>query len=192
MSYKVNEIFYSIQGEGCNTGEPAVFVRFSMCNLACSWCDTDFVRFSEMNCDEIVSDVMRLWPSKEKTPIVVLTGGEPALQVDETLVEALHKKSCFIAIETNGTRKLPEGIDWVTCSPKENTHLQIACADEVKVVFTGTFDLEIWRQKIETKHWLLQPLSKDGTSNTADVIDYVRRHPEWRLSVQLHKLVGIR
>lgn len=192
MKYRINEIFFSIQGEGCNTGEPAVFVRFSGCNLSCPWCDTDFVHFREMTASEIAAEVVRFWPSKEKAPFVVLTGGEPALQVDEALIEALHKQHCYIAIETNGTHALPDGIDWVTCSPKPNTTLALTHADEVKVVFPNTINPEDWRQQISSEHWLLQPLDKNGVNNVEQVLDYIRTHSTWRLSAQLHKLLRIK
>ena len=113
--YRVNEIFYSLQGEGANTGTPAVFVRFAGCNLRCPFCDTEFDSYTEMTAAEIADEIGRF-----PADFVVLTGGEPSLQVDDALVETLHARDLVIAVETNGTRPLPADIDWVTCSPKES------------------------------------------------------------------------
>ena len=196
--YRVNEIFYTLQGEGFHVGEPAVFVRFSGCNLACSWCDTDHRQGTEMTAKEIVKAVQEAWPHKQKgwpldtLPFVVLTGGEPALQVDEELIEALASAHCYVAIETNGTRELPEGIDWITCSPKLNTFPKLKHVDELKVVFDGKSNPELWRQEIDAKHRFLQPLHNGKTSNVDEVMEYIRSHPYWRLSVQLHKILGFK
>ena len=139
--YRVNEIFYTLQGEGAHNGIPAVFVRFSGCNLRCPWCDTDFTDSNEMTAEQIVAEVVELYDiPNERHKMCVLTGGEPSLQVDKTLIDALHEAGFYIGIETNGTRPLPEGIDWITCSPKEGTKLALRKANEVKVVFTGTYD----------------------------------------------------
>ncbi len=137
--YRIKEIFYTLQGEGYYAGEPAVFVRFSGCNLSCPWCDTDHLKGQEMSAKEIVKAVLSLWKEKDSTPFVVLTGGEPSLQVDKTLLKELAAHACYIAIETNGTRELPEGIDWITCSPKRNSFLHQHFADEVKVVYEDTY-----------------------------------------------------
>lgn len=188
MSYKIREIFYSLQGEGCHTGIPAVFVRFSGCNLRCPWCDTDFSTYEERTAEDIVAEVRRL---QKETCYVILTGGEPSLQVDEALLQALHQAGYKVAIETNGTRELPEGIDWITCSPKEGSMLHLRHADEVKVVYTG-INPEHWKADIETKNWLLQPLARGEQTNTQKVIQYILEHPTWRLSVQTHKLIGLR
>ena len=134
MKYKIREIFYSLQGEGCNTGLPVVFVRFSGCNLRCPWCDTDFSTYTEYTAEQIVNSAIQL---NAKARYVILTGGEPSLQVDDELINALHNAGYKIAIETNGTRPLPEKIDWITCSPKEGSKLYLQQADEVKVVYTG-------------------------------------------------------
>lgn len=180
--YKVNEIFYSLQGEGANTGTPAVFVRFAGCNLRCPFCDTDFSAFTEMTAEEIVAAVEE-YPSN----FVVLTGGEPSLQVDDALISALHNADCVCAIETNGTHDLPQDIDWVTCSPKEGSKLVLREADEVKVVFTGQ-DVEKYTDEIEAESYYLQPCS---CQNTEDVIAYCLAHPHWSLSLQTHKLLNI-
>ena len=206
--YKVNEIFYTLQGEGAHAGIPAVFVRFSGCNLRCPWCDTDFADFTSMTAEEIVNEMLSLYDLPNvRRKMCVLTGGEPSLQVDKPLLDALHAAGFYICIETNGTRPLPEGIDWITCSPKEGTKLALTNVNEVKVVFTGTYDPEVWRTKIEAEHWMLQPLrytgewllehavdewEDDRNDNLDDTVRYILSHPFWRLSVQLHKIVGLR
>ena len=216
--YKVNEIFYTLQGEGAHSGIPAVFVRFSGCNLRCPWCDTEFAEYSEMTADEIVKEVQALYDiPNERHKMCVLTGGEPSLQVDEGLVNALHEAGFYICIETNGTRPLPKGIDWITCSPKEaslqhsaTSHqppLALTQVNEVKVVFTSTYDPEIWRNQIKAEHWLLQPLRYNGemlieggideweddrNDNLDETVRYILAHPFWRLSVQLRNIVGLR
>ena len=188
MSYKIHEIFYSLQGEGCHTGIPAVFVRFTGCNLRCPWCDTDFTSYTELTADDILAQVKRLLPNPG---YVILTGGEPSLQVDEELITAIHKAGYRIAIETNGTHPLPQGIDWVTCSPKEGSTLTLKRADEVKVVYTG-INPEHWKNDIQTDNLLLQPLEQNGQTNTNEVVKYILDHPTWRLSLQTHKLIGLR
>ena len=205
--YRVNEIFYTLQGEGAHSGIPAVFVRFSGCNLRCPWCDTDFTDCTEMTAEQIVAEVVALYDiPNERHKMCVLTGGEPSLQVDKTLIDALHEAGFYIGMETNGTRPLSEGIDWITCSPKEGTKLALRKVNEVKVVFTGTYDPEVWREQIEAEHWLLQPLRFTGdwlienidsgedvrNDNLDDTVRYILSHPFWRLSVQLHKIVGLR
>ena len=190
--YRIKEIFYTLQGEGYYAGEPAVFVRFSGCNLSCPWCDTDHLKGQEMSAKEIVKAVLSLWKEKDSTPFVVLTGGEPSLQVDKTLLKELAAHACYIAIETNGTRELPEGIDWITCSPKRNSFLHQHFADEVKVVYEDTYDPNLWRKEIHSEHWFLQPLHDGTNTNVEQVINYILTHPTWRLSVQLHKLLGFK
>lgn len=205
--YRVNEIFYTLQGEGAHSGIPAVFVRFSGCNLHCPWCDTDFSDFTEMSAEQIVAEVQELYDiPNERRKMVVLTGGEPALQVDKSLVDALHQAGFYICIETNGTRLLPEGIDWITCSPKEGTRPALKQVQEVKVVFTGMYDPEVWREQLSAEHWMLQPLrytgewlmenvdswEDDRNDNLDDTVRYILSHPFWRLSVQLHKIAGLR
>ena len=215
--YSVNEIFYTLQGEGAHSGIPAVFVRFSGCNLRCPWCDTDFSGNTRMSAEQIVEEVRELYDvPNERRKMVVLTGGEPGLQVDEKLIAALHEAGFYICIETNGTRPLPQGIDWITCSPKEQSlptktsvchPLALKRVNEVKVVFTGTYNPEIWRTVLEAEHWILQPLRYNGewllmsgiddfeidsNDNLDDTVRYILSHPFWRLSVQLHKIAGIR
>jgi organic radical activating enzyme len=227
--YKINEVFYTLQGEGAHSGIPAVFVRFSGCNLRCPWCDTEFSDFTEMSADEIVREALSIYDiPNERRKMLVLTGGEPSLQVDTPLIDALHAAGFYICIETNGTHPLPDGIDWITCSPKmvyqsegrsisetvyqrsglsaKRSSLALKRVNEVKVVFTGTYDPEIWRSQLEAEHWLLQPLrytgewllnncdafEDDRNDNLDDTVRYILSHPFWRLSVQLHKIVGLR
>lgn len=190
--YRVNEIFYSLQGEGVNTGLPAVFVRLSGCNLRCPWCDTVFTDYRLMTGDGIADEASRLFPaSASDRRLLVLTGGEPGLQVDEALVDRLHEAGFFVCIETNGTCPVPRGIDWVTCSPKEGSRVVLREVDEVKVVFTGA-DPEHWRDVLYAHHWLLQPLDCDGRQNTEETVAYILGHPGWRLSLQTHKLAGFK
>ena len=208
--YRVHEIFYTLQGEGAHTGIPAVFVRFSGCNLRCPWCDTDFDSFTEMTAEDIVRHVRELYDlPNQRRKMVVLTGGEPALQVDEHLVGLIHQAGFYICIETNGTLPLPSGIDWITCSPKlvSMHRLSLKRVNEVKVVFTGDYDPELWRRQLEAEHWLLQPLhyhgdyllttgvdewENDRNDNLDDTVRYILQHPFWRLSIQIHKITGLR
>ncbi len=179
---KINEIFYSLQGEGYHSGTPAVFIRFSGCNLKCSFCDTKHEEGTHMSDNEIIEAV-----SSFPANTVILTGGEPSLQIDDTLIELLHKAGKYICIETNGTHPLPSGIDWITCSPKEGAPVRLQHIDEVKVVYTGQ-DLSAYAALKADWHFL-QPCS---CSNTEEVVDYILCHPEWRLSLQTHKLIDIR
>ena len=206
--YRVNEIFYTLQGEGAHSGIPAVFIRFSGCNLRCPWCDTEFTDYTEMSAEQIVAEAQELYDiPNERRKMIVLTGGEPSLQVDKTLLDALHAAGFYICIETNGTRPLPDGIDWITCSPKAGSKIALKKVNEVKVVYTGDYDPEVWRQQIEAEHWMLQPLrytgewliehavdewEDDRNDNLDDTVRYILSHPFWRLSVQLHKIVGLR
>lgn len=199
--YRINEIFYSLQGEGYHTGTPTVFVRFSGCNLRCPFCDTDFAAYTEMTAEQIVKQINALTPqlstlntklstlNPQLSTLIVLTGGEPALQVDAPLLTALHATGMSVCIETNGTHALPDSIDWITCSPKQGTRLALNRADELKVVLTEGTDPEQWLQHIQADHLFLQPCS---CQNTEQVIDYILRHPHWRLSLQTHKYLHIR
>lgn len=188
-SYRVNEIFYSLQGEGANTGRAAAFIRFAGCNLCCSFCDTDFNDYTEMTADEILH-IVNSYPTR----FVVLTGGEPSLQVDTTLLDLLHCSGWYIAIETNGTHFLPDSIDWITVSPKADTKLALDRADEVKVVYLGR-DVQQYITRITSPRYYLQPCSlvENGIrrDNVKDVVAYILLHSEWRLSLQTHKLIGI-
>jgi len=193
--YGVNEIFCSLQGEGQHTGMAAVFVRFAGCNLKCDFCDTDFRKNRWLSQQEIVNAVEQFG-----TPHVILTGGEPAMQVDEKLVDALHQAGKMVFMETNGTLPIPKGIDWVTCSPKcaRLEALRIDHVNEIKIVYTGQ-RMESYNAMIE--HYRptslrLQPcdtgLAQRNAELTQGAIDYVIEHPQWRLSLQTHKLINIK
>ncbi|GCB35265.1 7-carboxy-7-deazaguanine synthase QueE [Bacteroides faecalis] len=179
---KINEIFYSLQGEGYHTGTPAVFIRFSGCNLKCSFCDTQHEEGIMLTDEKIIEEV-RKYPAT----MVVLTGGEPSLWIDNGFIDRLHEAGKYVCIETNGTCVLPESIDWVTCSPKHGSKLEIARMDEVKVVYEGQ-DISMY-ESLFAEHFYLQPCS---CNNTAETVDCVMRHPKWRLSLQTHKLIDIR
>ncbi len=179
---KINEIFYSLQGEGFHTGTPAVFVRFSGCNLKCPFCDTQHEDGTLMTDEAIVEEVCR-YPAR----MVILTGGEPSLWIDEGLVRLLHGAGKYICIETNGTRPLPPGINWVTCSPKAGGAVCLERMDEVKVVYQGQSLLPY--ESLPARHFFLQPCSG---GNIAETVACVLRHPHWRLSLQTHKLIDIR
>lgn len=178
---KINEIFYSLQGEGFHTGIPAVFVRFSGCNLSCAFCDTAHEEGVMMS-DEQIAEAVASYPAR----MVVLTGGEPSLWIDESLLSLLRQAGKYICIETNGTHPLPAGIDWVTCSPKENAPVVLTKIDEIKVVYIGQ-DVSK-HMAIPARYHFLQPCS---CQNTREVIEYILQHPTWRLSLQTHKLIDI-
>lgn len=185
-TYRVNEIFCSVQGEGVHTGTPAVFVRLSGCNRRCPFCDTDHSAFTLMTAREIAAEAGKFVPR-----CAIVTGGEPSMQLDAELVEALHRSGFRIHVETNGTLPLPEGVDWVTVSPKdppEATHYAVREPDEVKIVYQGQ-DVEAYRKVFSSPNFLLQPCSGE---NTAETMVYVLTHPRWRLSLQTHKLINIR
>ena len=207
--FRVNDIFYSLQGEGYFTGTPAVFVRFSGCNLHCDFCDTDFSAFEQMTAQQIYNKAQTLLekhgikcPPKTKpkdiiyiprlhalrTPICVLTGGEPSLQVNKRLIDKLHELFDFITIETNGTNPVPDEIDWVTCSPKTMTNLRIQHVDELKMVYTGQ-NVELFYNHFHAQYNYLQPCSQ---KNTNEVVEYIKKHPWWDLSLQTHKMINIR
>ena len=178
---RINEIFYSIQGEGNWTGTPMVFIRFSGCNLQCDFCDTNHMPFQLMSIADILAEI-NMYSCRH----VCLTGGEPGLQVTKELINALHRQGRIVHIETNGTKELPSGIDWVTVSPKMN-EIILKKADEIKIVYQGQ-DVSGW-EKFQAKHYYLQPCS---CRNTNEVIDYIKKHPKWKLSLQTQKLLKIR
>ena len=186
--YRINEIFYSIQGEGAFTGTPMVFVRFSGCNCKCNFCDTDFSAFTEMTAAEIVSVVETYRPCSR----VVFTGGEPTLQLDAELIGMLKHKNFRLHIETNGTMSVPEGLDWVTCSPKDaEIKIQPESVNEIKIVYLGQTDSELnsLRKRFpNTKFFYLQPCSG---LNIPETVARVLSLPDWRLSLQTHKLINI-
>lgn len=194
---RVNETFVSLQGEGYFTGTPAFFLRLSGCNLKCPFCDTNHQTYKEMSEDEIVQEA-----SREKPRHIVITGGEPALQLTESLVDKLHEAGFFVQVETNGTLPLPQSIDWVTCSPK-SLHLSIQNIDELKVLYKGEGDnpehfLNSLPKKVSGRgpRLYLQPLDTgDEMRNRIilrDTIAYILQHPKWKLSLQTHKLLGIK
>lgn len=186
---RVNEIFYSLQGEGAHTGTPAVFLRLSGCNLKCPFCDTDYLEFVEMSEKEIVDEVSA-YPART----VVITGGEPTLQLTASLTDRLHWAGFTIHLETNGTRRLREGveIDWVTCSPKDGGKVVIQHIDELKVVFQNQ-DMSQY-DDLKAKEYRLQPLDSGNKQKNAEnlkqTIDYVLANPKWKLSLQTHKIIG--
>ena len=188
-TYRVNEIFYSLQGEGVWTGTPALFVRLSGCNLACPFCDTDHAAFTPMTAAEIAA-VAAECPAE----MVVLTGGEPTLQADNALIDALHAAGKRVHIETNGTHPVPVDVDWVTLSPK-GAPLAQTWADELKVVYQGAtpyapagVDPEEVATEVTANNLLLQPCSG---ANIQATVAYVKAHPRWRLSLQTHRLIDI-
>ena len=195
--FRINEIFHSLQGEGFHTGTPAVFVRFSGCNLHCAFCDTRHQQGRVMMLGEIVAEINR-YPH---APLVVLTGGEPSLFIDEAFVAAVKAKTGkLVAIETNGTRALPSNLDWVTLSPKTGFEggdaepCVLRQCDELKVVYLGQ-DLSQY-DGIKASHRFLQPcFSEDENqrqANTKACVEAVMDHPGWRLSLQVHRVLGIR
>jgi 7-carboxy-7-deazaguanine synthase (Cx14CxxC type) len=210
MAYAVKEIFKTLQGEGRNAGRAAVFCRFAGCNLwsgreadrasaTCRFCDTDFVgtdgsgggRFD--SAESLAAAVSNEWGEGSDNRLVVLTGGEPLLQVDQPLLTALHTAAFEIAIETNGTIEAPAGLDWICVSPKAGATLVQTQGDELKLVFPQEGARPCDFEALDFAHFLLQPM--DGpqiAENTAAAIDYCMRHPRWRLSVQTHKAIGIR
>lgn len=194
--YRVNEIFYSLQGEGRHTGRAAVFVRFSGCNLRCPFCDTDFAAYKPM----AIADIMNAISPWSECGFVVLTGGEPSLQVDDALVEELHRAGFYVAVETNGTHALPDSVDWVTWSPKDgfNDHvppLALSRIDEVKVVFDGEHNPEHYSSLAVGAYLCLQPCDTGNPERNREItrqcVDYILRHPHWHLSLQTHKMIHI-
>lgn len=185
---RVNDIFYSLQGEGRNTGRAAIFIRFAGCNLKCPFCDTDFAQYEEMS-DEDILNRIKSYPSH----FVVLTGGEPSLQVDRQLVDLLHKHGYELAMETNGTHPIVDGIDWITCSPKGNT--VIKRCNELKCIFEENAQHPD-DHGISAEYKYLQPCDVQNTERNAQIVkhcfDYILQHPEWRMSLQTHKLVGFK
>jgi 7-carboxy-7-deazaguanine synthase (Cx14CxxC type) len=210
MNYSVKEMFYSLQGEGRHVGRPAVFCRFAGCNLwngrerdrasaACNFCDTDFVgvdgdgggRFKDAL--SLAKAISQMWSGDGGKRFVVLTGGEPLLQVSDDLLSALHESGFEIAVETNGSLAASERIDWITVSPKGATPLVQSTGDELKLVFPQAGVDPAAFEKLAFDHFLLQPLDgPNREANTAAAIAYCLRHPRWRLSLQTHKFMGIR
>ena len=206
--YLVKEIFYTLQGEGVHTGRPAVFLRFAGCNLwngleshrasaICKFCDTDFVGLDGLHggkyeAEGLVEMIRSLWPDPAIPVYLVCTGGEPALQMDQSLVDAFHRAGIIIAVETNGTLPLPHGIDWICVSPKSNTSLAITSGNELKLVYPQEDAQPEQFEHLDFEHFSLQPM--DGPLakiNTAKCLEYCRNHPRWKLSLQTHKILEI-
>ena len=211
MTYSVKEIYYTLQGEGAQTGRPAVFCRFAGCNLwsgleqdrataTCQFCDTDFVGTDGegggkfLDAVTLARAVADRWPHRDRTGkrYVVCTGGEPLLQLDRALVDAFHEEQFEVAIETNGTQHAPDGLDWICVSPKAGAPLVLDTGDELKLVFPQENARPEAFERLRFRHFFLQPM--DGpqcASNTQLAVEYCKAHPKWRLSLQTHKLLGI-
>ena len=204
---KINNIFYSLQGEGRNTGRAAVFVRFAGCNLRCPFCDTEFEDYDLMTDEMILAEIQRVTSSflpspftLHPSPLVVLTGGEPTLQVDEAFVDFLHQHGYEVAMESNGTRPAPHNLDWLTVSPKEGGKWKVDSGkrlpDEIKVVFDEhtAEKLSSFHLPPSTFHFLRPCDTGDAARNieiVAQCVEYIKAHPQWRLSLQTHKLIDI-
>lgn len=195
MTYKINEIFYSLQGEGYFTGVPSLFVRFSGCNLQCPFCDTAHDTGERLTAAEILRRAADC-PAHH----VVLTGGEPSLFLTDELIDGLHALGKFVAVETNGTHRLPPSVDWVTLSPKtafvpSPLPIVLSTCHELKVVYDGVHLPDVY-DAIVASHRFVQPCDKGDAVLTAacvqGAIDWCLQHPQWRLSLQTHKLTGIR
>lgn len=209
MSYAVKEIFYTLQGEGANTGTPAVFCRFAGCNLwsgreedraaaQCKFCDTDFVGTDGANggkfadAARLAAAVASTWQGEPRERLVVCTGGEPLLQLDTPLIDALHAQGFRIAVETNGTVAAPAGLDWICVSPKAGTDLLQAAGDELKLIYPQAGADPAAFQDLAFTHRFLQPMDgPDVETNTRAAIAYCLAHPKWRLSLQTHKYLNI-
>ena len=212
MAYTVKELFYTLQGEGINMGRPAVFCRFAGCNLwtgrepdrataVCQFCDTDFVGIDGLGGGkyatpaQLAQAIARLWPEPSGAKaqrFVVCTGGEPLLQLDAELVQALHEEDFEIAIETNGTQTPPPGIDWLCISPKAGAELVLRAGHELKLIYPQPGAMPEQFEALDFRHFLLQPMDNPQRErNTQLAIGYCREHPQWRLSLQTHKFLGI-
>ena len=207
--YRIKEIYFTQQGEGANTGKDFVFIRFSGCNLwsgkesnrasaICKFCDTDFYGTEGVNggvyqADKLIEKVKSLWLSKEQKISVVLTGGEPLLQADQNLIDTLKSNNIFIAIETNGTLLPPQGIDWICMSPKANTDIKLRRGNELKIVFPQEDIDPLDFSHYEYDYFFIQPMdSKNLDQNINQSVSFCRKHPSWELSLQTHKILGIR
>jgi 7-carboxy-7-deazaguanine synthase (Cx14CxxC type) len=212
MTYTVKEIFYTLQGEGANAGKAAVFCRFSGCNLwtgreedrhraICQFCDTDFFGIGEdggkfASASDLADAVNEKWQGEDSSSnekFVVCTGGEPLLQLDEQLVAEFHSRGFTVAVETNGTQNPPAGIDWICVSPKAGAELVITEGNELKLVYPQPGAMPEKFASLRFDHFFLQPMDgENAAENTGLAIEYCMSHPKWRLSIQTHKLVGIR
>jgi 7-carboxy-7-deazaguanine synthase len=213
MTYSVKEMYYTLQGEGAQAGRAAVFLRFAGCNLwtglerdragaVCRFCDTDFVGTDGpgggkfVDADALAAAVAEKWPKEPSSggkPYVVCTGGEPLLQLDEEAIAALHAKGFEIGIETNGTQAPPAGIDWICVSPKADADLVLTRGNELKLIYPQARGAPERYAGLAFEHFFLQPLDDPAReANTQGAIAYCLAHPQWRLSLQTHKLTGIR
>lgn len=200
---KINEIFYSLQGEGRFTGTPAVFVRLSGCNMRCWFCDTDFSSYTEMSEEEVVGEVLK-YPCQ----YVVITGGEPTLQLTKSFVDLLHENGFYVMMETNGTNPVSDGcqVDWITCSPKLETladgsrqvkPIRLQKIDELKVVYEGDGkqDMSLY-EPYEAKEYRLQPCDVQDSKRNQEILEqtvnYILKNPKWKLSLQTHKIINVR
>lgn len=208
-NYKVKEIYYTLQGEGAQTGRPAVFCRFTGCNLwsgreedrataICQFCDTDFWGTDGQNggrytAEELAQQVIALWPDPEVgKPYVVCTGGEPLLQLDEPLIEAFHEAGLEVAVETNGTLPAPAGLDWICMSPKAGTEIVLTKGDELKLVYPQFGAEPELYTHLDFQHFFLQPMdSPQQAENIQATVQYCLQHPQWRMSLQTHKVMQI-
>lgn len=209
MSYRIKEIYFTQQGEGSNTGRDFVFVRFSGCNLwsgkeknrksaICQFCDTDFYGTDGINggvysAKQLIEKIKSLWVSRDDNIAVVLTGGEPLLQVNDELVAALKQEQIYIAVETNGTLDAPDHIDWICMSPKANTEIKLKKGNEIKIIFPQeSLDPEKF-SLFDFSEYYLQPMdSNKYQENLNATITYCQKNPKWKLSLQTHKILGIR
>lgn len=212
MAYAVKEIFYSLQGEGAHAGRPAIFCRFTGCNLwsgqekhradaVCQFCDTDFVGTdgdgggSFKNAVALAKAVVSYWPESITDvihPYVICTGGEPLLQLDKDLIEAFHNEGVELAIETNGTLPVPEGVDWVCVSPKSGSTVVVEKGDEIKLVYPQEGHQPSDFVHLNFEHFFLQPMfDEDENEHVKETIEYCLTHPRWSLSLQSHKLLGL-
>lgn len=211
--YSVKEIFYSLQGEGARTGRPAVFLRFAGCNLwngreadrdkaICRFCDTDFVgtdgtyggKYADPG--SLADAIRERWPMSQSypgDPYVICTGGEPLLQLDKPLIEAIHQLGFEIALETNGTIEVPDGIDWICMSPKPNTEIKVIRGNELKFVFPQSDLAPENFLEYQFDHYYIQPMDGPYIQNNIRLaLDYCLKNPQWKLSLQTHKMIGIR
>jgi len=206
--YTIKEIYFTQQGEGYHTGRPAVFLRFTGCNLwtgfeidresaICYWCDTDFVGMDgpyggKYSAAQIADIVQRMWPENEKKPYLVCTGGEPLLQMDDEFISTVHRSDFEIGIETNGTKIPPEGIDWICVSPKANAEFILKKGHELKIVFPQSGINPRQYQDLDFDHFFIQPM--DGPNQGENIEkskEFVVKNPKWKLSLQTHKILGI-
>ena len=219
--YRVKEMFYSLQGEGARAGRAAVFCRFSKCNLwngredsrataICNFCDTDILGTDGQNggkfdtAESLATAIHKMWPttrlSENAKPYVIFTGGEPLLQLDEPVIENMHQLGFEVAIESNGTLPLPKGVDWVCLSPKADAKVVFDYCNELKLVYPQEKALPERFENFKSTHFFLSPMAnplvrsgddQQKKSNTQLALDYCLTHPQWRLTLQLHKLLGI-